>query len=210
MLWERRIEQLVEGLFSRWTGHRIQPFEIRRQLLREMERGAVGGSRVPVLPNEYDVRLHADDFAPYRDAPPALIRDLVETLHARAGELGGSFEGPVRIALMEDDAVPAGEVHVEARVRPSAGDNDATRRGPRRPRPEPPRLRLLSDDAAGDAREFPIDQPAVTIGREAGHPIVLADPRVSRTHARVELGPSGATIIDLGSTNGTILNGRRL
>jgi Protein of unknown function (DUF3662) len=55
---ERRIEQLIEGFFSRWAGHRVQPFEVRRQLLREMDRGATGGSRTIVLPNRYDVLLH--------------------------------------------------------------------------------------------------------------------------------------------------------
>ena len=49
-----------------------------------------------------------------------------------------------------------------------------------------------------------------TIGREAGHAIVLSDPSVSRAHARIELGPAGATIVDLGSTNGTMLNGQPL
>ena len=73
-----------------------------------------------------------------------------------------------------------------------------------------PRLRVLSAATGGAGEEFPLERPSTTIGREAGHAIVLSDPSVSRTHARIELGPAGATIIDLGSTNGTMLNGQPL
>ncbi len=204
---ERRIEQLIEGLFTRWAGHRIQPFEVRRQLLREMERGAVAGPRKLVLPNAYDVRLHPEDFAPYHDASEASIKEFADALHARAGELGGSFDGPLRIEIISGVGVPPGEVHVEARVHPVETRPEA----PRRPRSgRAPCLRVLSGASGGEPREFPLEQAATTIGREAGHAIVLADQSVSRTHARIELGPAGATIVDLGSTNGTMLNGRLL
>lgn len=208
---ERRLEQLIEGLFTRWAGHRIQPFEVRRQLLREMDRGAVAGPRNLVLPNVYDVRLHPEDFAPYREVPVTLIKEFVDALHARAGEMGGSFDGPLRIEITARDGVPPGEVRVEARVLPLE-----TRVKPRAETLPPPgsddvpRLRVLSGATGGENQEFPLERPASTLGRDPGQTIVLADPSVSRAHARIELGPSGAVIVDLGSTNGTVLNGRLL
>ncbi len=206
-LLERRIEQLIEGFFARWAGYRVQPFEIRRQLLREMDRGAVAGPGKLVLPNVYHVLLHPEDFAPYRDVPEALIKDFVDALHARAGELGGRFDGPLRVEITVGDGVPPGEIRVEARVHPIEPRPEAPRRPPLDGRP---RLRILSDPSGGEHREFALEQGVTTIGREAGHAIVLSDPSVSRTHARIELGPAGATIVDLGSTNGTMLNGQPL
>jgi serine phosphatase RsbU (regulator of sigma subunit) len=50
----------------------------------------------------------------------------------------------------------------------------------------------------------------VTVGREAGQAIVLADTQVSRRHARVSLVDGQPVIEDLGSTNGTFLDGQRL
>jgi len=50
----------------------------------------------------------------------------------------------------------------------------------------------------------------LTIGREAGQAVVLADTEASRRHARVTLVDSDVVIEDLGSTNGTYLNGQRL
>lgn len=208
---ERRLEQLIEGLFTRLAGQRIQPFEIRRQLLREMDRGAVAGPRNLVLPNVYTVQLPPEDFAPYREGSPARLKEFVDALHARAGEIGGRFDGPVRIEITALDGVPPGEIRVEASVRPVETRPEA------RPESSPPlgssdvpRLRVLGGGARGAYREFPLERTATTIGRDPGHTIVLADPSVSRTHARIELGPSGAILVDLGSTNGTSLNGRLL
>ncbi len=206
-LLERRIEQLIEGFFSRWAGQRVQPFEIRRQLLREMERGGAGGARRLVLPNVYDVFLHPDDCAAYGDVPASLTKGFVDALHARAGELGGSFDGPLRIQIIDRDNVPPGEIRVEARIQPAGTRPEATAR---QSTEGAPRLRVLSGATGGAGQEFLLERPSTTIGRDAGHTIVLSDPSVSRTHARIELGPAGATIVDLGSTNGTMVNGRLL
>lgn len=202
---ERRIEQLIEGFFSRWTGHRVQPFDVRRQLLREMDRGANGGSRTLVLPNRYDVLLHPEDFAPYREARASLIKELIDALHARAGELGGRFDGPLRIQIVDRDGVPPGEIRVEARIEPVEPRPETQQR---RSADSVARLRVLGGGSGGEGQEFPLTRPATTIGRDPGHAVVLSHPSVSRTHARIESGPAGTSIVDLGSTNGTIVNGR--
>ena len=203
---ERRIEQLVEGFFSRWAGHRVQPFEIRRQLLREMDRGASDRGRRPVLPNVYDVLLHPGDGVAYAGSA-SVTKGLVDALHARAGEIGGRFDGPVRVQIVDGETVRPGEIRVEARIEPAGAAPEAR---PRAASDGAPRLRLLGAATGGGGREFVLERPSTTIGRDAGHPIVLSDPSVSRTHARIEVGPAGATVIDLGSTNGTLVNGRLL
>jgi len=79
-----------------------------------------------------------------------------------------------------------------------------------RPAGAGPRLRVLGGPPAAAGREFLLQGPVVTIGRRADQDIVLIDPSVSRSHARIELGPAGVAILDLGSTNGTVINGQRL
>lgn len=78
-----------------------------------------------------------------------------------------------------------------------------------RPPAAGPRLRVLAGPAEEVGREFPLEGPMVTIGRRADQRIVLSDPSVSRAHARIEVGDEIA-IVDLGSTNGTAINGHRL
>jgi pSer/pThr/pTyr-binding forkhead associated (FHA) protein len=79
-----------------------------------------------------------------------------------------------------------------------------------RPRAVGPRLRVVSGPPGDAGREFALDGPVATIGRRSDQHIVLSDPSVSRAHARIEQGAWGVAIVDLGSTNGTVVNGLRL
>ena len=73
-----------------------------------------------------------------------------------------------------------------------------------------PRLRIQAGPQGTAGREFVLDRPITVIGRRADQDIVLNDSSVSRAHARLESAPGGVTLVDLGSTNGTLLNGRRV
>lgn len=222
---ERRIEALVESVFSRWGRDRVHPLEIGRRLLREMDRGALAGVGGMHLPNDYHVFLHPSDFAPYSAYTTPLIAELTDALHARAEELGGRLGGPVRIALAPREEITRGEIYVEARLLPapphgagragtgegtggvqrnaSEGDTRVYRRaaGSRR-------VRVQAGPVGHADREFLLDRPVTTIGRRSDQDIVIPHPSVSRAHARIEIAPDGATIVDLGSTNGTLVNGR--
>jgi hypothetical protein len=70
-----------------------------------------------------------------------------------------------------------------------------------------PRLVVLTGPAAGERHALAADQ---TLGRGRAATIRISDPRASRVHARVRVGPAGATIEDLRSKNGVRLNGVRL
>jgi pSer/pThr/pTyr-binding forkhead associated (FHA) protein len=70
------------------------------------------------------------------------------------------------------------------------------------------KLILLEDDRP--EREFSLGKATATLGRGLTNDVVLADVRVSRQHARVDCGPSGCRIVDLGSANGIRLNGRQV
>lgn len=204
---ERRIEQVIEGFFTRWAGHRIHPFEIGRQLLRELDRESVSGAHGLVLPNVYRVFLNPEDFTPYRNVGDALVSGFLDALHTRAEELGGRFEGPLRITIAPGDEVAPGAIAVLANVVTDAGPPAMHVRPPQ---DIGPRLRVLSDPSGPPGGEFALGGPTTTIGRGADQAIVLRDSGVSRMHARIDCGPEGVTIVDLGSTNGTIVNGRRL
>jgi hypothetical protein len=224
---ERRIESLVEGLFTRWSRDRVHPVEIGRRVLREMENGAMAGLHGALLPNEYRVYLNPKDFVPYESFGPALVAELADALRSRAAELGAHLAGPVRVTVEPRDAIVAGEIYVEARLAPSAEPTPAgtATEGPRdapvapavgtdtrvyRQHPVVPRLRVLAGPPGTAGREFLLDRPTITIGRRADQDIVIDDPSVSRAHARIHGGTGEAALEDAGSTNGTALNGRRI
>jgi pSer/pThr/pTyr-binding forkhead associated (FHA) protein len=57
---------------------------------------------------------------------------------------------------------------------------------------------------------FDLEKETVILGRDVTNDIVLADAEVSRRHSRLSLSPQGYVLEDLGSTNGTFVNGERL
>jgi pSer/pThr/pTyr-binding forkhead associated (FHA) protein len=70
------------------------------------------------------------------------------------------------------------------------------------------KLTLIQQD--GPEQEYDLGKTNISIGRAMTNDIILSDARVSRSHARLECGPSGSTVIDLGSANGIRLNGARI
>jgi predicted component of type VI protein secretion system len=68
---------------------------------------------------------------------------------------------------------------------------------------------ILTKQNAPD-HEFNLSKSSVSIGRAMTNDIILSDGRVSRNHASIECRPEGCTIIDLGSSNGTRVNGEQV
>lgn len=204
---ERRLEGLVEGAFGRAFGGAVQPVELAAALQREAQSAKVivGPGRV-LVPNSYLVELGEPDAtrleefgAPLRDELAAMLRD-------HAAEQGWSFVGPVSVRLAAADGLAPGVFRVHGRVEtpqqapapaaPRAGRADAA---PGRPRVE-----------VGAGRVLPLERPVTVLGRGAEADLRLADTGVSRRHAELRLGPDGVRLVDLGSTNGTRVNGRQV
>jgi pSer/pThr/pTyr-binding forkhead associated (FHA) protein/ABC-type multidrug transport system ATPase subunit len=62
----------------------------------------------------------------------------------------------------------------------------------------------------GASRRYGLSRASLSVGRASDNDVVIEDAKVSGHHARVALTDRGATIVDLGSTNGTTVNGRRI
>jgi len=214
---ERRLEALAEAVFSTWGRDRVHPAEIARRVFCAMDDGAMAGVDGVMLPNAYRVFLHPRDFAPYAAISARLAAELESSLGARAAELGGRCPGPLRVTLDARDEITPGAIYVEARFS-AGGDPHPVRGAPaeetrvyrRRPGAGPGlRLRVQAGPPGTAGREFTVDRPALTIGRRPDQDIVIEDPSVSRAHARIEISGGRPSVVDLGSTNGTLVNGRR-
>lgn len=192
---ERRLERLVEGFFSKTFRSDLEPAEIGRRLLREQE----GGKKVSVgavyVPNVYDIRLSESDHERLEGLLPALRREFTALLQANAGERRWKFAGPLVVRFGEGSDVGEGKFEVEA-------SHEAAAEAPE-DEPEAPVVRLAGSDPA---QEWELQSKDVTIGRLSSCEIVIADPNVSRRHAQIVRRGDGWWVVDLGSTNGTLVN----
>jgi pSer/pThr/pTyr-binding forkhead associated (FHA) protein len=80
---------------------------------------------------------------------------------------------------------------------------------PEPPAPSGPVIALLKM-SKGTGSDIPVTEETVTIGRKAGNTIVLSDSYISGKHAEITTDNTGTYLTDVGSTNGTVVNGQKL
>lgn len=189
---ERRLEQAVEGTFSRVFRSGLRPVEIGRRLTREMDLGrSIDVRGRTVVPNSFTVMLSAEDRASFEEIADSLTRELADAAREHARDEGYSFLGPVAVSLEATD-IRTGTCQVNAVLREGRGGSGAGS------------LVLPTGD------RIPLGDDVITVGRRAGSTIVLSDPNVSRNHAEIRPAGSGWVLVDLGSTNGSRVNGARV
>jgi len=217
---ESKLADLVEGTFGRVFRSEVRPVELARKLAKEMdEHRTVSVSRTYV-PNEYLVYLSPEDRRRYEGVEQEVIDELAGYLleHARRERLA-LVSRPV-IEFRIDEALELGEFGIQARtVRQSAGgtvqqaDHGHTMVYSTSDRvseqlAESRVARTGRGVVVFDGKRFIVGAQGATLGRSREGDVVVDDANVSRRHAEIRPGPQGWTIADLGSTNGTRVNGR--
>ncbi len=224
---ESKIAGLVEGTFSRAFRSEVRPVEIARKLAREMdEHKSLSVSRTYV-PNEYRVYLSPRDRQRFADYEEALAGELTGYLleHARRERLA-LLSRPV-IEFETDQRLRLGEFGIQTRViHPGEAEEE-----PAAVAPAEQSGRTMVYSAAGrvsepleerahshgqsallliDDKRLVVGPDGATIGRSRKCDIVLDDPNVSREHAEIRPRGGSWVVTDLGSTNGSSVNGRRI
>ena len=198
---ERRLGGLVEGLFSKTFRSGLQPIEIAKRVLKEMEAGRTVGVNEVWAPNHFEISMSAADAQHLRQAEAALIGELKQVIRDNADERGWGLVGPPEIELSEDPAMKKGDlacvaslVEGDEKVEPAAPASSASV--------------VIHED--GGPRPVPLTKDVVTIGRLPDCEVVLNDKGASRRHAQIRAKDGLYTLTDLGSTNGTRLNGQTI
>jgi hypothetical protein len=232
---ESRIAGLVEGTFSRAFKSEVRPVEIARKLGREMEEHkSFSVSRV-YAPNEYRVYLSPRDRERFADEESYLTSELAGYLleHARRENL--ALRSRPVVQFVTDERLGLGEFGIQTRTSaPPAADVQQPAPPPAAPPPapepepggrtmvystservaEPLREAAASEQRTAlllmDGKRFVIGADGVTLGRSRHCDVTVDDPNVSRTHAEIRARGGSWVVTDLGSTNGSRLNGRSL
>ncbi len=225
---EAKLGGLVEGAFGRAFKTSVQPVELAHKLAKEMEENQmVSVSRVYV-PNHYRVFLSPQDREQFTSYEPALRKELSDYLLEHARQESMALTSRPQIEFHTDDRLELGEFGIQAQLlappeeeqleeaaaepAPSAGDFGHTM--------------VYSPDRAARKLEMPVERrqallvsegrrnvlsgDRVVIGRSRECDVVVSDPNVSRRHAELRRDENGWHAVDLGSTNGVKVNGRRV
>jgi hypothetical protein len=196
---EALMTTLIEGPFKRWGHARLQPVELARSLALAMERAGRPGLEGRTAPNRYRVALHPQDWAGLAEFRGGLEIELARYAQQAAEERGLLLCGPPHVDIVADEAVAERGVRVTAEFVPGVARS-----------PGPERASAWRLEAPPPAQPRPLVPPRVSLGRALDNDIVLDDPRVSRYHAELRTGVDGWSVYDLGSTNGTYVNGARV
>jgi hypothetical protein len=224
---EAKLGGLVEGAFGRAFKTSVQPVELAHKLAKEMEDNQmVSVSRVYV-PNHYRVFLSPQDRDQFTSYEPALRKELSDYLleHARQERL--ALTSRPQIEFHTDERLELGEFGIQAQLlgepeeedaaavdqpAPSAGDFGHTMvySADRAARPLEPELGRRQALLVTEGRRNVLRGEHAVVGRSRECDVTVSDPNVSRRHIELRRGERGWSAVDLGSTNGMKINGRRI
>jgi hypothetical protein len=204
---EKKVEGAVSGAFARAFKGDVQPVEIAARLERELDAEAKLMSRNKrLVPNEFTVHLSQHDhdkLAPYANT---LNAELGTGLRNHAREMAYVFNGPIKIAFELDSSLPTGRFTVTSEA--VAG---ITPRGGRASETSISRAPLVLEV---NGTRHPLQPPGLVIGRGSDADLRINDPGISRRHAQIRVTAAGPQlkidVVDLGSTNGILVNGQRV
>jgi hypothetical protein len=197
---ERLVESLVERSLVAPLRGPIHPREIARRLDRALESGAVLEVDRQLAPNDFRVRLNPADYERLAAAKGTLESELARYLARGGADRGLTFLSLPTVQLGPDEGVPARTIEVEARLRDAAPPVE-----PAAPAQSAAASSGWSLEIAG--RQVPLPYGTLRLGRAPDCEVVLPSPHVSRYHAELVVDTAGARLRDLGSTNGTKVDG---
>jgi hypothetical protein len=188
---ERGLERVVNGAFAKTFRSGVQPVEISSALRRELDTKAAVVSRERILvPNEFTVRLSPPDYSRMHDVGRPLIDELTNLVQTHAVAQNYSFSGPVTIRLQQDGTLSTGILQV---------DSTTVKRD----------VAWVAVLDIGSQRHH-LHVGRTIIGRGTDADITVADTGTSRKHVEIVWDGKHAQVTDLGSTNGSKLNGERV
>ncbi len=184
---------MVEGTFARIFRSGLRPVELGRRLVREMDDNrSVDVRGRTVVPNQYVIAVSEADFDRFAEVADSLQRELAEAGREHARDEGYVFMGPVSVLLEAAEKQHTGAFQIAGRMREGTGGVGAGS------------LMLPTGE------RLPLGERVITFGRKPESTVQLADPNVSRNHAEIRPRGNGWVLVDLGSTNGTRVNGVRV
>ena len=225
---EQRLERVFEGVFGRAFRTNVQPVELARKLAKEMDEHRSASVRNVYVPNEYTIYLSPGDREQFEGYENSLVSELEEYLSEHAARENYALLTPPRILFETDEDLGVGEFGIATRMAQHGRSAEEQAPAPEaavpgatmiyKPRTQPTEAASLAE--LGVEREVAVlswnderrvlDQKRSVLGRSRDADVQIEDPNVSRRHAEIVQEGSVYWLVDLGSTNGTEVDGKRV
>ena len=155
----------------------------------------------------------SDDFQRAQEWGTPLAEELCDVVINHVRSQGYTLQGPVRISFRRDEEHRAGNFDITSRTEKASAPSAPAQPGihgnvPAAPTRQPARLQPVLDI---DGQRYSLNAPSIVLGRSSEADILIDDTGVSRRHLEIRTGPwHGAGAVDLGSTNGSYVNGQKI
>lgn len=188
---EHGLERAVNGAFARTFKSGLQPVEITAALRRDVDTKAAVVARDRVLvPNVFTVTMSPGDYDRMASMGQTLIDELTRQLTKHATVQGYQFAGGISITLKADPGIRDGMVQVRSQ---NEGGTVSW-------------VGVL--DINGHRHKLRVGR--TVIGRGTDADITVDDSSISRKHVEFLWDGTRGQVTDLGSTNGSLINGSKL
>ncbi len=222
---EEKLEGLVEGFFARVFRSGLQPIEVGRRILKEMADGVTVSINKTYAPNEFKVLMGPEDHVRFQQMEAGLRQEFSDIVIEQAKQERWNLMGLPRVTFELTEGMGRGQFKLQAALaaddpksveRVTTHHPDAQGGGTGAvPVQTADKLGLATtgaeltvlDRSGHPAERISITRSPVVIGRMSTCDIVLSDPNVSRRHAELRRDEGVWTLVDLGSTNGSMVNG---
>lgn len=210
---ENRLESLFEGFFARQFKSGVQPVEIAKKLIREMDANRTVSVSKLYVPNRYTVLVSPTDAERLKQFEKDLVLEFQNFLISHAQAQGYSLVGRPQIRFKSSPKLALGEIIIrsslESAAEPLSGKVELAGPSPAKERLIK-KAYLVRSEPDGDIKISLEGRRLIKIGRASDNDIVITDPNVSRHHAQIEVEADGFVLKDTGSTNGTFVNGTKI
>ncbi|WP_058234638.1 FhaA domain-containing protein [Devriesea agamarum] len=201
---ERGLDRGVTSVFSRGRGQ-IKPLDLAQGLRRECDDQIQVLDRDRTLaPNVFTVYLNSEDYDRFASWIDTLIEELTRLVVEHVERQRYTLVGAVAVHIERDDEVRAGRFETESRTDKNTGTPATSSAASAAPAPSTDPIIDI------DGQQYLLSGPVTVIGRGGDSDIILDDSGVSRHHVELRRERTGLVVTDLGSTNGTFLDGERI
>jgi len=204
---ERGIERMVRGAFSSGSSGRVEPLELAIALRRGLdEKSMTLGQGRTLAPNVFTARLSDEDFARAQEWGAPLAEELCDVVIKHARSQSYTLQGAVRVSFTRDSSLKPGSLAIDSATEKSRAAAARTPQPPA-PRQSPARMQPVLDI---DGQRYSLNASSVVLGRSSEADILVDDTGVSRRHLEIRTDGGTVRAVDLGSTNGSYVNGQKV